>query len=183
MQLHFPSTHRSSSTRSSVTLSRSSGESQRTSCRIVYPSPYTDIHQCTRVITSCFRGLFTGPRFHDESFLHQLEHPHLVHNIVRPVAPRIPQPTFVMLNTQSHFADSTVGITRNHIGEIPHISESVRTRRSRARCCSGLPNFSGVYPFYPPDRFLHCLSYIPYAVVGLLTRRIFIHSYIIRNSR
>ena len=131
------------------------------------------LDQCTCVITSCFRGLFTGPRFHDESFLHQLEHPHLVHNIVRPVAPRIPQPTFVMLNTQSHFADSTVGITRNHIGDIPHISESVRARRSRARCCSGLPNFSGVYPFYPPDRFLHCLSYIPYAVVGLLTRRIF----------
>ena len=34
----------------------------------------------------------------DESFLHQLEHPHLVHNIVRPVAPHVyPNPLLLCL--------------------------------------------------------------------------------------
>ena len=145
MQLHFTSTHRSSSKWSSATLSRNSGESQRTSylLRIVYPLPYTEIHQRTRVITSCFRGLFTGRVSTDESFLHQLGHPHLVHSIVRPVSPRdvrISQPNFAMFDTQSH------PLFHLHIGEIPHISGSVRACRSRERYCSGLPNFSGVYP-------------------------------------
>ena len=79
-----------------------------------------------------------------------------------------------MLNTQSHIAESIVGITRNHIGEIPHISSSVRPRRSGATCRSG---FLAYTLFYPPVRFFHCLSHIPYTVVGLLARRMFIHSF------
>ena len=58
-------------------------------------------------------------------------HPHDVH---------ISQPNFAMFDTQSH------PLFHLHIGEIPHISGSVRACRSRERYCSGLPNFSGVYP-------------------------------------
>ena len=51
---------------------------------------------------------------------------------------------------------SSITIFHLHVGEIPHISESLRAHRSRARCCSGLPNFSDVYP--------HCLSYSFYSL-------------------
>ena len=67
---------------------------------------------------------------------------------------RISQP---MLNTQSckvDRLDHSYPSFHLHVGEILHISESLRAHRLRARCCT-----TTYTPIYPPHRFLHSLSY------------------------